>query len=43
MKQAAHEHGARTIINVKFQTFSIPGRQPNSIGAVEILAYGTAL
>jgi uncharacterized protein YbjQ (UPF0145 family) len=43
MKQAAHGYGAHMIINVKFQTFSIPGRQPNSIGAVEILAYGTAL
>jgi len=28
------------IINVKFQTVAIPGR---GIGAVEILAYGTAL
>jgi uncharacterized protein YbjQ (UPF0145 family) len=43
MKQAAHGQGARMIINVKFQTFSIPGRQSNSFGAVEILAYGTAL
>jgi uncharacterized protein YbjQ (UPF0145 family) len=43
MKQAAQAHGAHMIINVKFQTFSIPGRKRNSFGAVEMLAYGTAL
>jgi len=31
------------VVNVKFQTFSIPGRNPNSLRAVEVLAYGTAL
>lgn len=43
MKQEAGDKGAKMIINVKFQTFSIPGRNPNSFGAVEVMAYGTAL
>jgi uncharacterized protein YbjQ (UPF0145 family) len=43
MKQEARDKGANRIINVKFQTFSIPGRNPRSFGAVEIMAYGTAL
>jgi uncharacterized protein YbjQ (UPF0145 family) len=43
MKQEARGKGAQMIINVKFQTFSIPGRNPNNFGAVEVMAYGTAL
>ena len=43
MKQEARDKGANRIINVKFQTFSIPGRNPRSFGAVEVMAYGTAL
>ena len=43
MKQEARDKGAKMIINVKFQTFSIPGRNPRSFGAVEVMAYGTAL
>jgi len=43
MKEQAQRRGARMIINVKFQTLAISGRQPNSVGAVELLAYGTAL
>lgn len=43
MKAEARRLGAGMIVNVKFQTFSIPGRQPNSVRAVEMLAYGTAL
>jgi len=43
MKQEARDKGAKMIINVKFQTFSIPGRNPNSFGAIEVMAYGTAL
>jgi len=43
MKQEARDKGARMIINVKFQTFSIPGRNPSSFGAIEVMAYGTAL
>ena len=43
MKQEARDKGAHMIINVKFQTFSIPGRNRRGFGAVEVLAYGTAL
>lgn len=43
MKVKAREAGASMIINIKFQTFAIPGSRPKSIRAVELLAYGTAL
>jgi len=43
MKAEARDLGARMIVNVKFQTFAIPGRNPQSFGAVEVMAYGTAL
>ena len=43
MKAEARELGARMIVNVKFQTFSIPGRKRGSLVGVEMLAYGTAL
>lgn len=43
MKEEARRLGASMVVNVKFQTFSIPGRNPNSPRAVEVLAYGTAL
>lgn len=43
MKEDARGRGARMIVNVKFQTFSIPGRTPGSLVGVEMLAYGTAL
>jgi len=43
MKEEARGKGSRMIVNVKFQTFSIPGRNPRSYGAVEVMAYGTAL
>lgn len=43
MKAAARQHGARMIINVKFQTFAIGGRSRNSVKGVEVLAYGTAV
>lgn len=43
MKAKARAAGASMIINIKFQTFSVPGSRPNSIRAVELLAYGTAL
>lgn len=42
MKRAAADAGRDMIVNVKFQTFSIPGRS-GRIGAVELLAYGTAV
>jgi uncharacterized protein YbjQ (UPF0145 family) len=43
MKAAARAHGARMIVNVKFQTFAIGGRSQNSVKGVEVLAYGTAV
>lgn len=43
MKDDARRHGAAHIFNVKFQTFAIPGRRPNSIRGVELLVYGTAV
>lgn len=43
MKAEARGHGAALIINAKFQTFAIGGRNQNSVKGVEILAYGTAL
>ena len=43
MKDEARRAGAGMIVNVKLQTFSVPGRQPGSTRAVEVLAYGTAL
>lgn len=43
MKAEAQRLGARMIVNVKFQTFSVPGNRPGSTRGVEVLAYGTAL
>jgi uncharacterized protein YbjQ (UPF0145 family) len=43
MKAEARRLGAAMIVNVKFQTFSIPGRRTGSTRAVEVLAYGTAV
>lgn len=43
MKAEARGLGSTMIVNVKFQTFSIPGRKPGSLVGVEMLAYGTAL
>jgi uncharacterized protein YbjQ (UPF0145 family) len=40
MKHVAIRRGAQMIINVKFTAVAIPGR---GVGAVEILAFGTAL
>ncbi|MCE2949505.1 MAG: YbjQ family protein [bacterium] len=40
MKHAAMRKGASMIVNVKFQTSQVPGR---GVGAVELIAYGTAL
>lgn len=41
MKADARRHLGALIVNVKFETYSVPGKA--AIGAVEILAYGTAL
>jgi uncharacterized protein YbjQ (UPF0145 family) len=43
MKAQARRAGAGMIVNVKMQTFAVPGRKPGSTRAVEVLAYGTAL
>jgi uncharacterized protein YbjQ (UPF0145 family) len=43
MKAQAQGRGSTMIINVKFQTFAIGGRNPNNLRGVELLAYGTAL
>ena len=40
MKHAAMRKGASMVVNVKFQTAQVPGR---GVGAVELIAYGTAL
>ncbi len=43
MKLQAREHRANIIFNVKLETASISKGRGNSIGSVEVLAYGTAL
>lgn len=43
MKAEARARGAGMIVNVKFQTFAIGGRNPNNIKGVEMLTYGTAI
>lgn len=35
--------GAHEIANLRIETSSISGNRPNSIGSVEVLAYGTAI
>jgi len=42
MKQQAANMGASIIFNVKLETASISQGQGDSIGSVEVLAYGTA-
>jgi uncharacterized protein YbjQ (UPF0145 family) len=43
MKQQAKDVNAEYIFNIKMETASISKGQKNSIGSVEVLAYGTAL
>lgn len=43
MKQEAADIGATMIVNVKIETSSISGENPNSPGSVEVMVYGTAL
>ena len=43
MKQQASALGASMVFNVKYETASISKGRGNSIGSVEVLAYGTAL
>lgn len=43
MKTQARDMGASEIINVRIETSTIRGKTPQSVGSIEILAYGTAL
>lgn len=43
MKQQAAAMGAAMVFNVKYETASISKGRGNSIGSIEVLAYGTAL
>ncbi|MCW8889067.1 MAG: YbjQ family protein [Sedimenticola sp.] len=43
MKEQANELGAEYVFNVKYETASISKGRNNTIGSVEVLAYGTAL
>lgn len=43
MKAEAAACGSALVVNVKIETTSIGGENPNAPGAVEVMAYGTAL
>lgn len=43
MKQEAQSYGATLVFNVKLETSSISKGKGNSIGSVEVLAYGSAM
>ena len=43
MKEAAAERGANLVLNVKYETASVSKGVGDTIGSVEVLAYGTAL
>ena len=43
MKEEAAELGANYVFNIKMETSSISKGNKNSIGSVEVLAYGTAI
>lgn len=43
MKEEANELNAELVFNIKLETSSIHKGRGNSIGSVEVLAYGTAL
>lgn len=43
MKEEAKQLGADYVFNIKMETSSISKGQKNSIGSVEVLAYGTAI
>lgn len=43
MREEAKAMGAKMVFNVKLETSSIYKGRKNSVGSVEILAYGTAL
>ena len=43
MKEEAKELNAELVFNIKLETSSIYKGKGNSVGSVEVLAYGTAL
>jgi uncharacterized protein YbjQ (UPF0145 family) len=43
MKEQAEAAGAKLVFNVKYETASISKGRRNTVGSVEVLAYGTAL
>lgn len=43
MKQQARERGATMVFNIKLETASISKGQRDTVGSVEVLAYGTAI
>lgn len=43
MKEKAQAAGAGLVFNVKYETSSISKGRKNTIGSIEILAYGTAM
>ncbi len=43
MKEEARDRNAKMVFNVKYETASISKGVKNTIGSVEVLAYGTAL
>ena len=43
MKESAREEGADMVFNVKLETASISKGRGDTVGSVEVLAYGTAL
>ncbi len=43
MKEEAEALGSHIIFNVKVETSSISKGRKNTVGSVEVLAYGTAL
>jgi len=43
MKAEAKQAGARYVFNVKMETSSISKGKRDSVGSVEVLAYGTAV
>ena len=43
MKEQAKQLGAQQVFNVKFETSSISKGRRQQVGAVEVLAYGTAI
>ncbi len=43
MKESAKEQGADQIFNVKLETASISKGEQNTLGSIEVFAYGTAI